>query len=187
VSVWSSTVPHGTTLVAEAIELSERPIIFSHSGAYAVCAHIRNIRDEQIRACAGARRCHRHMGIGAFLGDAQARSESMVGHIDHVATLVGAQHVGIGTDYVRTCQGYGRQFAHNSDTRLAGPDRHASCLRARASSRNSCGTGANHARSGYSSNVVKDILERTSGESMRTLRAPEVMTIPAAANRRAEP
>jgi membrane dipeptidase len=85
----------------EAIELSERPPIFSHSGAYAVCAHIRNIHDDQIRACSARGGVIGIVGIGAFLGDPRARAETLFEHIDHVATLVGPEHVGLGTDFVK--------------------------------------------------------------------------------------
>ena len=41
------------------------------------------------------------VGVGAFLGDVEARAESVFRHIDYIAALVGPEHVGIGTDYVR--------------------------------------------------------------------------------------
>jgi membrane dipeptidase len=85
----------------EAIEWSSTPPIFSHSGAYSVCRHIRNIHDDQIRACADRGGVIGVVGIGAFLGDAAARAETMFRHIDHIASLVGPQHVGIGTDFVK--------------------------------------------------------------------------------------
>lgn len=85
----------------EAIELSERPTIFSHSGAHAVSRHIRNITDEQIRACAAKGGVIGVVGIGAFLGDPAARADSVFRHIDHMASLVGPGHVGLGTDYVK--------------------------------------------------------------------------------------
>jgi membrane dipeptidase len=85
----------------EAIELSRHPPIFSHSNAYAVCPHIRNIRDDQIRACADRGGVVGVVGIGSFLGDAAARSETMFRHIDYIVTLVGPEHVGIGTDYLK--------------------------------------------------------------------------------------
>ena len=84
----------------EAIEMSERPVIFSHSNAYAVWPHFRNARDEQIKACAASGGVIGIVGVGAFLGDAAARTESMFRHIDYVAGIVGAEHVGLGTDYV---------------------------------------------------------------------------------------
>jgi membrane dipeptidase len=85
----------------EAMELSGRAPVFSHSGAYSVCAHIRNIHDEQIRACAARGGVIGVVGIGAFLGDPEARTESMFRHLDYIATLVGPEHVGLGTDYVK--------------------------------------------------------------------------------------
>ena len=39
-------------------------------------------------------------GIGLFLGPNDSRSETLVAHIDYVAQLVGAEHVGLGLDYV---------------------------------------------------------------------------------------
>lgn len=85
----------------EAIELSQRPTIFSHSGAHSVCAHIRNIHDDQIRACATSGGVVGVVGIGAFIGDAEARAESVFRHIDYMVNLVGPEHVGLGTDYVK--------------------------------------------------------------------------------------
>jgi membrane dipeptidase len=85
----------------EAIDLSGRPVIFSHSNPYAVCAHIRNIHDDQIRACAESGGVVGVVGIGSFLGDAEARTETMFRHVDYIAELVGPEHVGIGTDYIK--------------------------------------------------------------------------------------
>ena len=85
----------------EAMQLSDSPVIFSHSSAYAICPHIRNIRDDQIRACAATGGVVGVAGIGAFLGDPRASTEAAFRHIDHIANLVGPAHVGIGTDYVQ--------------------------------------------------------------------------------------
>ncbi|NIB43600.1 hypothetical protein HBA55_28590 [Pseudomaricurvus alkylphenolicus] len=84
----------------EAIEISETPAIFSHSGVFAQCRHIRNIDDDQIRACAERGGAVGVVGIGAFLGDPAAKSETVFRHIDHIAQLVGPEHAGIGTDYI---------------------------------------------------------------------------------------
>ena len=85
----------------EAMELSKRPVIFSHSGAFALCRHIRNIRDDQITACAATGGVIGLVGIGSFLGDPLAKTETMFRHLDHVVTLVGADHAAIGTDFVK--------------------------------------------------------------------------------------
>jgi membrane dipeptidase len=104
----------------EAMELSEGPCIFSHSGVHEVCAHIRNVRDDQIRACAAGGGAIGVVGIGAFLGDAAARAETMFRHIDHIATLVGPEHVGIGSDYVKNMAGVWRAIRSQKET--AWPD-----------------------------------------------------------------
>ena len=84
----------------EAMELSDRPTIFSHSNPYALHPHIRNINDEQIRACAKGGGVVGVVGFGAFLGDAKATTESVFRQIDYIASLVGGEHVGLGTDFL---------------------------------------------------------------------------------------
>jgi membrane dipeptidase len=84
----------------EAIELSDLPVIFSHSGARALHAHSRNLFDDQIRACASGGGVIGVVGVGAFLGDQAATARSVFEHIDYIVSLVGPQHVGIGSDFV---------------------------------------------------------------------------------------
>ncbi|MDJ0656738.1 MAG: membrane dipeptidase [Xanthomonadales bacterium] len=84
----------------DAIELSQTPVIFSHSGIKSVCDHIRNIDDEQIQACADAGGVIGIVGIGAFLGDPDASAATVFRHLDHVVQRVGPQHAGIGTDFI---------------------------------------------------------------------------------------
>ncbi|HZT00654.1 MAG TPA: membrane dipeptidase [Steroidobacteraceae bacterium] len=84
----------------EAMSLSERPVIFSHSNPAALYAHVRNLSDEQIRACAATGGVIGIVGVGAYLGDPNAQTDTLFHHIDYVASLVGAAHVGLGTDFV---------------------------------------------------------------------------------------
>lgn len=90
----------GKQSTLDAMEVSSAPVIFSHSGIRALCEHIRNIDDEQIKACAATGGAIGIVGIGAFLGDPQAKAETVFRNIDYVAQLVGAEHAGIGTDYI---------------------------------------------------------------------------------------
>ncbi|MGE0211605.1 MAG: dipeptidase [Parvibaculaceae bacterium] len=85
----------------EAMEVCKGPFIFSHSNAHALVPHYRNIRDDQIRACAQSGGLVGINGVNEFLGDDAASTSAMFRHVDHVATLVGPEHVGIGLDYVR--------------------------------------------------------------------------------------
>ncbi len=57
--------------------------------------------DDQIKACAASGGVVGIVGVGGFLGDPQAKTETLFRHLDHVVNLVGPEHVAIGTDYVR--------------------------------------------------------------------------------------
>lgn len=91
-------VGHRTAM--EIIEHSANPVIFSHSNPRSVHDHPRNIRDEAIRACARKGGVIAINGVGDFLGDNDSSTANIVRHIDYVAQLVGAEHVGLGLDYV---------------------------------------------------------------------------------------
>lgn len=88
---------HRTSL--EAMEVSGQPVIFSHSNPWALTQRGRNIRDDQIRACAATGGVIGLNGIGHFMDDRDARSESIFRRIDYVVNLVGPGHAGIGLDY----------------------------------------------------------------------------------------
>lgn len=89
----------GYNTTMEITELSKDPVIFSHSCAYGVHAHPRNLRDEQIKACAKKGGL---IGVNSpnwFLG-AESTPEKLVEHIDYMVQLVGSEHVGIGLEYI---------------------------------------------------------------------------------------
>ena len=98
---------HATTM--DAIGLCAdlgAPFIFSHCNAYAVVPHYRNIRDDQIRACAETGGVIGVNGLGEFLDDEGATSASIFSHLDHMAGLVGARHLGLGLDFVLNVSGF---------------------------------------------------------------------------------
>jgi membrane dipeptidase len=97
-TVCCSHTGYKTTM--DVMRRAARPVIFSHSNPLGVWRHKRNIRDEAIKACAQTGGVVGINGIGMFLGKNDTRSETLVAHIDYVAQLVGADHVGIGLDYV---------------------------------------------------------------------------------------
>ncbi|MDR2497214.1 MAG: gamma-glutamyl-gamma-aminobutyrate hydrolase family protein [Tannerellaceae bacterium] len=84
-----------------AIEASSTPVIASHSSARALCNHPRNLSDDQIRAIAsrGGVIC-----ICLYPGFVKKDSEEAslsdaIAHINHIASLVGTEHIGIGSDF----------------------------------------------------------------------------------------
>lgn len=84
----------------EIMELSRKPVVFSHSNIRSLKDHPRNIDDEQILACAGTDGVIGLSGIGIFLGDNDIRTETLVRHVDYLAERVGPRHIGLGLDYV---------------------------------------------------------------------------------------
>ena len=81
-------------------ETSTAPVIFSHSVPSAIKRHPRNIDDDQMRACAATGGVIGINGVGIFLGDNDASTEALVRAVDYAVQLVGADHVGLGLDYV---------------------------------------------------------------------------------------
>jgi len=90
----------GYSSTMEAMEVSEDPVIFSHSNACALRNTPRNIHDDQIRACAKKGGVIGVVGVAYFLSEDEATVGHFIRHIDYIADLVGPQHVGIGFDFV---------------------------------------------------------------------------------------
>jgi membrane dipeptidase len=89
----------GYRTTMEAMEVSQVPVIFSHSNPRALHDHERNIWDDQALACAASGGVVGINGIGVFLGDDDISSANMARHILYYVQLIGADHVGIGIDY----------------------------------------------------------------------------------------
>jgi membrane dipeptidase len=84
----------------EAIEHSQKPVIFSHSNVFNLHAHPRNLKDEQIKACAQSGGFIGINGNGPLLGDDSASIKTYVDHVEYIIQLVGDDYVGLGTDLV---------------------------------------------------------------------------------------
>ena len=89
----------GYRTTMDMFEVSKDPVNFSHSNPWGPWNHPRNIRDDQIKACAGSGGVVGIMGVGTFLGNNDISIETFIRHIDYVAELVGPEHVGLGLDY----------------------------------------------------------------------------------------
>lgn len=90
----------GARTSMEVLERATQPVIFSHSNPLGAWSHKRNISDEMIRACARTGGVIGINGIGTFLGQNDASTETFVRHVDYVVQLVGPAHVGLALDYV---------------------------------------------------------------------------------------
>jgi membrane dipeptidase len=85
-------------------ELSEAPLVASHSGAHILCASPRNLTDDQLRAI-GERRGL--VGINFHVGFLRADGANdpdtplvlIAEHASHVAQVAGVECVGLGSDF----------------------------------------------------------------------------------------
>ena len=84
------------------IETSTKPIIATHSNAKSLCAHPRNLNDEQIKALAQNGGLAGITFAGQFLEEdwRNACIESVYKHIDYMLNLIGNDdHIGFGSDF----------------------------------------------------------------------------------------
>lgn len=82
----------------DAVEISESPVVVSHSNSKKICNHVRNLSDEQIIAIAQKGGV---VGVNAFpyhVKENDPTIKDMLDHMDHIVRLVGIDHVGIGLD-----------------------------------------------------------------------------------------
>ncbi len=90
--------------VAERVEY---PLVISHGNARSVCNDPRNYTDEQIKRIASSGGI-----IGIFFSkkfittDSTASLGDVVRHIDHIRSIVGIDHIGIGSDFGGILSGF---------------------------------------------------------------------------------
>ena len=89
----------GERSALEIMALASRPVIYSHSNPLGKWSHARNISDRAMRACAATGGVVGINGIGVFLGENDARVETLIEHVHYAMDLIGPEHVAIGLDY----------------------------------------------------------------------------------------
>ena len=84
----------------DVIDVATKPIIASHSNCRSLAGSMRNLTDEQIRAMAANGGVVGMNAIDVFVRDNEpdVTISHFVDHVDHIANLVGVQHVGLGFD-----------------------------------------------------------------------------------------
>lgn len=84
----------------DALDISSKPIVASHSSAYALCNHPRNLTDEQLKALAAKGGVAQVTLYHGFLRkEGTATLKDAISHLNHMVNVMGIEHVGIGTDF----------------------------------------------------------------------------------------
>lgn len=84
----------------DALDISSTPIVCSHSNAKALCDVPRNITDDQMRALAAKDGvCQITLYNGFLTTDGKACIDDAMRHLDHAISIMGIDHVGLGTDF----------------------------------------------------------------------------------------
>lgn len=84
----------------DALDISSTPIVCSHSNAKALCDVPRNITDDQMRALAAKDGvCQITLYNGFLTTDGKACIDDAMRHLDHAISIMGVDHVGLGTDF----------------------------------------------------------------------------------------
>lgn len=83
----------------DVMEITQKPVIASHSNCKSVCDHPRNLSNEQIRALAKNGGSMGITFVPRFVDRSAPSFTRLLDHVDHAVQLVGADHVGIGSDF----------------------------------------------------------------------------------------
>jgi membrane dipeptidase len=90
----------GDRTTLDAFELSRKPVLITHSNARALAnGHPRDKSDEAIRAVGKSGSVMGITGVRMFVRDKEPTTvEHYLDHFDHVAKLIGPEHLGVGSD-----------------------------------------------------------------------------------------
>jgi membrane dipeptidase len=90
----------GDRTTLDAFEVSRKPVLITHSNVRALAnGHPRDKSDEAIRAVGKAGSVMGITGVRMFVRDREPTTiEHALDHFDHVAKLIGPEHLGVGSD-----------------------------------------------------------------------------------------
>jgi membrane dipeptidase len=87
--------------LAHALRIVTKPIVVSHSNCHALCPHVRNLTDEQLRALRDNGALVGINAISHFIDAKHATLERLVDHVEHLVQLLGAGQVYVGGDFTK--------------------------------------------------------------------------------------
>lgn len=85
----------------EVLAVAQRPVVASHSNSRALVPHRRNLTDDQAERIAATGGLVAVTFAGVFVDPvpAQVTIDRVLDHVDHLVSVIGADHVGLGTDF----------------------------------------------------------------------------------------
>lgn len=88
------------TGVDDVLDRASRPVIASHSSAFSLRQHHRNLTDERLRRIAAGGGV---IGVNFLAGLVDPDNQTidrLIDHVLHIASVAGADHVGLGPDFI---------------------------------------------------------------------------------------
>ena len=82
------------------LERARRPVVASHSSAFALRQHHRNLTDERLRAIAETGGVVGVNFMAGFVNPEDPTVDRLVDHVLHIASVAGIEHVGLGPDFI---------------------------------------------------------------------------------------
>lgn len=81
------------------LEVTKKPVIFSHGNVKTLCNHPRNLNDDQLKALAENGGVIGISYVPSFIDKKSPNLELLLDHIEYVVSRVGVDTVGLGSDF----------------------------------------------------------------------------------------
>ena len=83
----------------QVVDAGEGIFVDTHANAYGLCAHPRNLKDDQLKALAERRGVIGVMCYNPHVHPTDPTLSRMLDHIDYIADRIGVEYVGLGMDF----------------------------------------------------------------------------------------
>lgn len=87
------------SLFFSTLDVSDRPVAFTHGNARAICEHPRNLTDEQLKALAANGGIIGITFVPSFVDPQTATIDRLLDHVDRIVAVAGVDTVAIGSDF----------------------------------------------------------------------------------------
>jgi len=91
----------GAACTDHLLELATRPVIATHSSAFALRQHHRNLTDARLQAIAATGGVVGINVLATFVDEQVHTVARVADHLEHAASLIGVEHVGLGPDFYK--------------------------------------------------------------------------------------